>query len=246
MEKVIDISSAIWTLLYATIYIHYYDIYKISIISSIESKLPKFDTLNRYTKIGLMSSMCHAIISLFLSLYLFFMVASEHIPNSIVYTFAVSVSLTHYFLDIFMVSFLKFEPIFIIHHLMSIVMISSFYVYRYECPHLYPFTMILAEITNPLQLVFSYLKHAKQTKTDLFYIVSTLFTYLFCFIRILIIPYIFMNTYHNVHNVAGLNTGNYAQIVFISAIIGVVGSVLWGVQLLMGYYKKVYLPLVNE
>lgn len=110
---------------------------------------------------------------------------------------------------------------------------------------MYPFSMVFMEITNPFQIIFSYLMNTKQTKKKRFFLVSTIFTFMFTFVRTLIIPFIYLDLYKTIYDEVNI-TGFQSILCDVCGATGVAGSLFWNYGLLKGYYNKVYLPLMTS
>ena len=215
-----------------------------SYLNYIDQLVPSFNKLDNYTKISYISSGTHAILSLIFSLYFFINYNNIELNVLCSYNWIVGVSLSYYVCDLLMVGYYKPEIIFVGHHLAALVIISTFYIYGHLFPHMYSFGMILAEITNPFQITFHYLVKTKQTNTKRFFVVSTIFTFLFTYIRCIIVPVI----YWELSKTNKLNIESHkiwAQLFDIAVAFGEIGGFIWTYYLIKGYYQKVYLPIFS-
>lgn len=236
-----NISICSWILYWILVYCHFKDILPNPMIKYVTNHFEKYETLDTYKQISFLTSMTHALLSFILSLYLFCIIPSNQIINQTIYHVVVGISISYYTMDLLIVGYYLVDWLFFVHHVMANILIITFYMYGHHYQIIYPFSMILAELTNPLQLTFTYLMQTKQTKTPLFFVVSTVFTYLFTFLRCLLIPIIYSEQYHNFYKVAEFNT-IHAIMYNIALFSGFLGSAIWNLSIIKGYYNKVFLP----
>lgn len=201
--------------------------------------------LHIYDRISLVLSSVHAVTSLCISCYLYFTYSHFEIESSYLYHMTVALSIGHYITDLAIVGYLKPDLLFILHHVGAIVVVTTFYNYNNIFPHMYSLCMILAEITNPIHLVFNYLLKTKQYNSRRFFVSSTIFTYLFTFIRCIIVPIIYYKIRN--YNVLVEQSGYVWANLFTNAmILSMIGNFIWTYGLVTGYYKKIYLPLTSN
>jgi hypothetical protein len=218
---------------------------KFWLVKLFQNNLNKFTELDKYVQIGLILSTTHALFSLFGSTYIFWMINEENIIHTYLYHIMVAVSISYYMTDMIIVGFTRPEYIYVAHHIASIIIIITYYIYSDTFPITYSYSMIIAEITNPFQLAFTYLIESKQTNKKRYFCVNTIFTFIFTFVRTLIIPFVYLDLNRIVYQNFKLSN-NYATIFEVCIISGIIGSFIWNYNLAKGYYKKVYLPLMSD
>jgi hypothetical protein len=239
------ITVLLWLIFCRICYLHFYRMRKSYLVSNIISPFANFDKMKVHNKVAFILSMIHALTSLGISLYLLANYHKHEIYDSILYHIAVAVSLSHYITDMLVVGYYEVQYLYIVHHTVSIIMITIFYINSHISPQTYPFSMVFMEITNPFQIIFSYLINTKQTKQKRFFVVSTIFTFMFTFVRTLVIPFIYLDLFNSIYNEVKI-TGFQAIICEICGVTGVLGGLLWNYGLLKGYYNKVYLPIMTS
>lgn len=244
-QLIFGVSFISWIIYWLIIYLHFSKIYPIQSITYIINKLPLYQKLEKNKQISYITSMTHALLSFITSSYILLFIPNEQIIHYNIYHIIVGITMSYYIMDLIIVMYLIPNYIFIVHHIAADIIIGTFYLYSHLCPHMYPFTIILAEITNPLQLIFTYLIMTKQTQSNYFFIISTIFTYIFTFVRILIVPFIYLDSYRNIYIIPNINR-YHAYIFDISLITGILGGFIWNYNIIKGYYIKVYLPLINQ
>jgi hypothetical protein len=217
---------------------------KFWLVELFQNKLNKFTELNIYSQISFILSSTHALLSLFGSAYIYWMVKQEDIINTYLYHILVATSISHYMTDMIIVGFIKPQYIYLAHHIAATILIIIYYIYVNTSPIIYSYSMIIAEITNPFQLAFIYLIESKQTDKKRFFCVNTIFTFMFTFVRTLIIPFVYLDLQRTAYQNFKLY-GTYAIIFEICILSGMIGGIIWNYNLVKGYYKKIYLPLMN-
>jgi hypothetical protein len=218
---------------------------KFWLVRLFQNKLDKFIELDKYSQIGLILSATHAILSLFGSTYMFWMIEKNDIVSTYLYHIMVAVSISHYMTDMIIVGFTKPQYIYVAHHIAATILIITYYIYANMSPITYSYSMIIAEITNPFQLAFIYLNESKLTNKKRYFCVNTIFTFIFTFVRTLIIPFIYLDLKRIAYNDFKLSY-YYATVFEVCIVSGMIGGLMWNYNLIKGYYKKVYLPLMNN
>ena len=241
---IFGISCLSWIIFWILVYTHFHNILPNPIINYITQKIPNYDTIHPNQKISFITSMTHAILSLLTSLYLLTITPRHLILEQNIYHITTAISITYYYVDLIMVGYYTPDLMFFIHHVMANVLLITFYIYAHYYPIIFPFGMMLAEITNPIQLTFSYLKHTKQQNTNVFYMISTILTYVFTFMRCLVIPIAYVELYYKFYIHCQLS-GIHNYLYHIALFAGLIGSLLWCYSMVLGYWKKMFLKLVN-
>lgn len=216
-----------------------------NLIARLVSPFVDFNKMTVYEKVGFVLSMTHALMSLFGSMYLLALYEKSEIYDTYLYHIIVAVSLSHYMTDFLIVAYYHVQFMFIVHHLVSVIMITTFYIGGHLATDTYPFSMLFMEITNPFQIIFSYLSSTKQTHKKRFFVVSTIFTFMFTFVRCLILPFIYRDIQRAIYDDVRVE-GMHAVLCEVCGITGAIGSLMWNYNLLKGYYNKVYLPLIKK
>lgn len=242
--KVFWIAVVGWCILCKICYLHFRKIRHSLLIDNLVINFPEFDKLDVYKQISCVLSMFHALASFFISLYLIIMYNKQDIYASILYHIIIGLSLSHYTTDLLIVGYYNVQHIFVIHHIVSIILIITFYINSQISPEIYPISMVFMEITNPFQIIFVYLSETKQTRKRRFYIISTIFTFMFTYVRTLIMPFIYIYVLNIVHNEIKLE-GTHKIICNICGVLGALGGLIWNYNLAKGYYNKIYLPMIT-
>lgn len=245
MSYVFWLTVLIWLIYCRICYTHFYKMRHSELIAKLVSPFVDFNKMTVYEKVGFVLSMTHALISLFGSLYLLSQYDKTEIYNTYLYHIIIAVSLSHYTTDMLIVAYYHVQVMFIIHHIVSIIMITTFYVGGQLSTDTYPFSMVFMEITNPFQIIFSYLSSTHQTHKKRFFVISTIFTFMFTFVRCLLLPFIYLDVQKSIYKDVKVN-GFHAVLCEICGITGSLGSLIWNYSLLKGYYNKVYLPLTKK
>lgn len=213
----------------------------------INNIFPNFYKLDVYLKISTVLTFSHAMISLLASIYFFINYDSENVLLLSWYHIVVGISLTYYITDLLIVYYFVPDYIYVGHHIAAIIVISIYYCYSHIFPHMYSLGMILAEITNPFQLMFTYLLKTKQTKTKRFFVSSTVFTFIFTYIRCIVVPFLYWKIYHTgLVKLTDEVHPNMAMAFNIANIGGLLGGGIWTYNLIIGYYKKIYKPMFEN
>jgi hypothetical protein len=157
----------------------------------------------------------------------------------------VAVSISYYTCDIIIDGFTRPQYIYAAHHVAAVILIITYYIYANLSPITYSYSMIIAEITNPLQLAFIYLVESKQTDKKRYFCVNTVFTFIFTFVRSLVIPFVYLDIKRTIYNNFKLSD-THAILFELCILSGMLGGFMWNYNLVNGYYKKIYLPLMNN